>query len=87
LLFETGAWKELDYNILIDASVETRIKRIIKRDGLERTAVLARMASQMDPGQGREFADFIIRNDVNEFVIPQVLEVDKIIRDLALRKS
>jgi hypothetical protein len=45
------------------------------------------MASQMDPGQGREFADFIIRNDVNEFVIPQVLEVDKIIRDLALRKS
>ena len=87
LLFETGAWKELDYNILIDAAVETRIKRIIRRDGLERADVLTRMASQMDPGKGREYTDFIIRNDVNDFVIPQVLKVDKIIRELALKKS
>lgn len=87
LLFETGAWKELDYNILIDAAVETRIKRIIRRDGLERADVLARMASQMDPGKGQEFADFIISNDENDFVIPQVLKVDKIIRELALKKS
>ena len=84
LLFETGAWKELDYNILIDAAVETRIERIIRRDGLDRSDVLARMASQLDPGKGREYADFIIRNDVNDFVIPQVLKVDKIIRELAL---
>ena len=84
LLFETGAWKELDYNILVDADVETRIERIIRRDGLDRSDVLARMASQLDPGKGREYADFIIRNDVNDFVIPQVLKVDKIIRELAL---
>ena len=87
LLFETGVWKELDYNILIDTAVETRIKRIIRRDGLKRADVLDRMASQMDPGKGREYADFIIRNDVNDFVIPQVLKVDKIIRELALKKS
>jgi dephospho-CoA kinase len=84
LLFETGAWKELDYNILIDAAVETRIERIIRRDGLDRPDVLARMASQLDPAKGREYADFIIRNDVNDLVIPQVLKVDKIIRELAL---
>lgn len=84
LLFETGAWKELDYNILIDAAVETRIERIIRRDGLDRSDVLARIASQLDPGKGREYADFIIRNDLNDFVIPQVLKVDKIIRELAL---
>ena len=84
LLFETGAWKELDYNILIDAAVETKIERIIRRDGLDRSDVLARIASQLDPGKGREYADFIIRNDVNDFVIPQVLKVDKIIRELAL---
>jgi dephospho-CoA kinase len=84
LLFETGAWKELDYNILIVAAVETRIERIIRRDGLERSDILARMASQLDPGKGMEYADFIIRNDVNDFVIPQVLKVDKIIREHAL---
>jgi dephospho-CoA kinase len=84
LLFETGAWKELDYNILIDAAVETRIERIIRRDGLDRSDVLVRMASQMDPGKGRKYADIIIQNDVNDFIIPQVLKVDKIIRELAL---
>jgi dephospho-CoA kinase len=87
LLFETGAWKELDYNILIEAAEETRIARIIRRDRLNRADVLARMASQMDPLEGREYADFIIRNDVNDFVIHQVLKVDKIIRELAPEKS
>jgi dephospho-CoA kinase len=86
LLFETGAWKELDYNILIDAAVETRIARVIHRDGINRAEVLARMSSQMDPLKAREFADFIIRNNVNDFVIPQVLRVDKIIRELAGEK-
>lgn len=87
LLFETGAWKEFDCNILIEATVETRIQRIIRRDGSDRADILARMASQMDPGEGRELADFIIFNDVNDFVIPQVLKVNKIIRELALKKS
>jgi dephospho-CoA kinase len=87
LLFETGAWKELDYNILIDAALETRIERIKERDGLKRAEVLARMASQIDPGEGIEYADFVIRNDLNDFVIPQVLKADKIIRDLAMKKS
>jgi dephospho-CoA kinase len=87
LLFETGAWKILDYNILIDAAVETRIERIVRRDGLARADVLARMASQMDPVKGREYADFIIHNEVNDFVIPQVLKVDKIIREIILQND
>ena len=87
LLFETGAWREFDYNILIEASAETRIQRIIRRDGIEKEDALARMASQMDPGEASELADFIIRNDINDFVIPQVLKADKIIRELALKKS
>jgi len=86
LLFETGASRELDYNILVEAAVETRIQRIIRRDGIEREDVLARMASQMDPVKAREKADFIVHNDVNDFVIPQVLRVDKIIRELVLKK-
>jgi dephospho-CoA kinase len=87
LLFETGAWKELDYNILIDAALETRIERIIRRDRIGRADVLARMASQMDPARGKEYADFVISNDEYDFVIPQVLKVDKMIRELAVRKS
>jgi len=87
LLFESGAWKEFDYIILIEAAVETRIERIIRRDGISRADVLSRMASQIDPGKARELADFIIHNDRNDFVIPQVLKIDKIIRELVLKKS
>jgi len=87
LLFETGAWKELDCIILIEAAVETRIERIIRRDGISRADVLSRMSSQIDPGKARELADFIIHNDRNDFVIPQVLKIDKIIRELVLKKS
>ena len=87
LLFETGAWKELDYNILIVSAVETRIGRIMERDEMTRAEVLARMDSQMDPEKAVALADFVISNDEEEFVIPQVLKVDKIIRDLALEKS
>ena len=87
LLFETGAWKELDYNILLLADKETRIDRIMKRDGISRAAVQARMASQMDSGKAREYADFIIHNGPADLVIPQVLRADKMIRDLAANKT
>jgi dephospho-CoA kinase len=87
LLFETGAWKDLDFNILIHATKETRIARIMKRDGLGRSDVLARMASQRDPEEARRQADLVIVNDEKDLVIPQVLEADKIIRDLALKHS
>ena len=87
LLLESGAWKELDYIILVEADTETRITRIIERDGLSRADVLARMASQMEPERGREYSHFIIRNDENELVIPQILKADKIIRELAGKKA
>jgi dephospho-CoA kinase len=80
LLFESGGWKELDFTIVVLAREETRIRRIMKRDGIERGDVLARLASQIDPSQAVKMADFRIQNDENEFVIPQVLEADRIIR-------
>lgn len=80
LLFESGAWKEMDFNILITADVEVRIERIIKRDGLSREDVLLRMSSQIDPAEAARMADFRIRNDEKEFVIPQVLAADRVIR-------
>lgn len=81
LLFESGAWKEMDFNILVVASKETRIMRIMKRDGLDHGDVLARLASQIDPEEAAKLADLLIRNDENEFVISQVLEADRFLRE------
>lgn len=80
LLFESGGWKELDMTILVTAPEELRIKRIMKRDGIERGDVLARLASQIDPEEAVKMADVRIQNDDSQFLIPQVLRVDQLIR-------
>jgi dephospho-CoA kinase len=80
LLFESGAWKEMDFNILVTAGEEIRTGRIMKRDGLKREDVLARMASQIDPAEAVKMTDFRIGNDGKEFLIPQVLAADHLIR-------
>lgn len=80
LLFESGAWKTLDFNILVTALEDIRIARVMKRDGLKKDDVLARMAGQIDPEEAIEMADLQIQNNDNEFVIPQVLEADRRIR-------
>lgn len=80
LLFESGAWKEMDLNILVMAREETRIERIMKRDGISRREVLARLASQIDPDEAAKLADIRMLNDDDTFLIPQVLEADRIIR-------
>lgn len=85
LLFESGAWKEMDLNILVLAREEIRVMRIMKRDGLKRQDVLARLASQIDPEEAAKLADLTIRNDENEFVIPLILEADRIIRESLLK--
>ena len=80
LLIESGAWKAMDFTILVLAREEIRIERIMKRDGISRGDVLARLASQIDPAEAANLADLMIYNDDNEFVIPQVLAADRLIR-------
>lgn len=62
ILFESGSYKDCDATILITAPVETRIKRVMKRDGIDREAVLKRMKNQMSDEEKRELADFVIQN-------------------------
>ena len=81
LLFESGAWKEMDFNILVMAREEIRIERIMRRDAIKRRDVMARLASQIDPEEAAKLADFRIKNDESEFVIPQVLNADRLIRE------
>lgn len=75
ILFETGGYKRMDYNILVTAPKEERIKRTMLRDNTSREAVLARMENQWEDEDKIPLADFIIDNGGSVLVIPQVLEV------------
>jgi len=62
LLIETGMHKRTDYVWLVAADRETRIRRVMDRDGAGREAVEKRMDSQMGDAQRARFADEIIDN-------------------------
>ncbi len=63
ILFETGGDEGLDQTVVVDAPVETRIARVMDRDGVDREAVLARMRHQIDPAEARRRADHVVEND------------------------
>ena len=75
LLFEAGSASELDYIIGVSAPQELRIQRVMERDKTTKEAVLNRMKRQMDEEQKMSLCDFIINNDEQELVIPQVLKL------------
>jgi dephospho-CoA kinase len=75
LLFESGANKYLDHVIGVLAPPELRIRRAIERDNTTREEVLQRISRQMDEEAKMKLCDFIITNDEQHLVIPQVLQL------------
>ena len=73
LLFEAGTYKSLDYNILVFAPQNIRIKRVVARDHISREQVKTRISKQMPEKDKRKMANFILPNDERTLVIPQVL--------------
>lgn len=73
LLFESGSYQANDYNILVFAPVEERIRRVMRRDGMSRQQVQDRINNQMPEDEKMKLADFVIYNDGVQAVIPQVL--------------
>lgn len=75
LLYESGSHKFLDKMIVVTAPEELRIERVMKRDGLDKEAVQDRIARQMPEAEKVAQADYIITNDGQQLLIPQVLEI------------
>lgn len=73
LIFESGAQEHLDYVIGVAAPAPLRIQRTMQRDGVSREDTLARMDKQMDETIKMKLCDFVIRNDEQEMLLPQVI--------------
>lgn len=87
LLFESGGYKTLDKVITVTAPKEVRIKRVMSRDGLSRSAVLSRIKNQMPDEEKKRLADFIIYNGGNHSLIQQVWQIHQKLEALALIKK
>ena len=77
LIFESGAQKFLDHVIGVSAPTPLRIQRTMQRDGITREEVLARMDKQIDDSIKMKLCDFLIKNDEQQMLLPQVLELHK----------
>ncbi|MBN1348814.1 dephospho-CoA kinase [candidate division KSB1 bacterium] len=65
LLYEMRIERLFDLIIVIISPVELVIKRLAKRDGLTRDAIVNRIRSQLPQEQKQMRADFVIRNDLD----------------------
>ncbi len=73
LLFEAGSAKGLDFVIGVSATEDLRIKRVMERDGSKKEDIENRIQRQMDENAKMLLCDFVIKNNEEELVIPQVL--------------
>ena len=73
LIFESGAQQHLDYVIGVTAPAPLRIHRTMQRDAITREEVVARMDKQMDDTIKMKLCHFIIKNDEQEMLLPQVI--------------
>jgi dephospho-CoA kinase len=86
LIYETAREKFLDKVIVVSASEEIRIRRIMMRDKISEADVRARMSQQYTQELKEEKADFIIENNENQLLIPQVMEIHEKLLFLAKSK-
>ena len=75
LIFESGVQGQLDYVIGVSAPMELRIERAMLRDNLTRAQVLERMDSQINETIKMRLCDFVVVNDGQKAVIPQVMKL------------
>jgi len=80
ILFESGFYKEFDKTILVTCSVELANKRIMNRDGVSQQEAEQRRSNQWSQERKIDLADFIIENNEQDLLIPQVLKIHNTLR-------
>lgn len=75
LLFESGAADGLHYIIAVTAPETLRIKRVMDRDSVKADEVKKRMTNQIDESIKNRLSDFVVVNDEQQMILPQVLKI------------
>lgn len=82
ILFESGFFRCFDKVIVVDASLELCISRVMLRDGATREKVEDRLKHQWEREKKVAMADYIIVNDGKSMVLPQVLALHAKLNEL-----
>jgi len=81
IIFESGSYKNNDYNILVTSNVNERIKRVVNRDKVSEKDVMIRINNQWEDEKKILLADYIIKNDsitkINQSVLDLIYTLNK----------
>lgn len=62
ILFESGAYKNCDFTVLITAPEPVRIKRVVERDGISEEEVKNRINNQFSDAKKIKLSNFVVNN-------------------------
>jgi dephospho-CoA kinase len=83
LLYETGSYKKLDKIIVVTAPEEVRIERVLKRDThRSKEQLLEIIKKQWSDAEKIKLADYVLTNDEQKLLLPQVIELHKVFMNL-----
>lgn len=75
ILFESGAYKNLDTMVVVTAPEKLRVERVMKRDNISEAEVRERMSHQWNEEEKVKKANHLIDNGGQTMLIPQVLNL------------
>ncbi|GAB6278807.1 MAG: dephospho-CoA kinase [Lentimicrobium sp.] len=79
ILFESGFHTYFDKIIFVSAPQALRIQRVMQRDGLQVDDIINRMNRQWPEDMKIPLADYIIQNDEQHPLIPQVVHIHELL--------
>ena len=74
VLFESGFDKECELTVCVTASEETRVRRIMRRDGIGEEAARRRLASQKSDDELRSLCTTVLINDGDDETLEHGIE-------------
>lgn len=75
ILFESGSYKLVDKIITVVAPLELKISRTIQRDKVTQAEVELRISNQLNDDEKIKRSQFVIHNDEQQLLIPQILKI------------
>ena len=75
IMFESGSYKDMDYVVAVSSPDKLRIERVMQRDGKSEAEVQRIIKEQLPQEELQKRSNFVIINDNQHLVLPQVLEI------------
>ncbi len=83
LIFESGSQEHLDKTITVYAPAAVRIQRVMHRDNIKREEVISRMNKQVDENMKMRLSDYVVYNNDEQLLIPQVIKLHQTLLSLS----